>query len=74
MGCNCGKNRVKPIGSSGTSSTSKQRTVQMPTLEKPKGTTQSYTLTRNGTVQTFGSRLEAESARVRGGGGIVRPT
>ena len=59
MGCNCGKNK-KPLG------------TKAPTPPPdPKGstkTTQTFALdTPDGATQTFGSRLEAEAARVRAG-------
>jgi hypothetical protein len=57
MGCNCG-------GKKPTST----RTTKPPTT----GTTQQFTLTTtSGRVQSFGSRLEAEAARVRDGGGSI---
>lgn len=61
MGCNCRKNRP-PLGSN-----KKKR-------EEAKGKTQQFTLLRkDGTKATFGSFLEANAERVRGGGGTVRP-
>lgn len=62
MGCNCGKKR-QPLGMTngkgqkGTEGTAKQT-----------GQTQRFVLTEtSGKTQTFGSRLEAEAARIRKG-------
>lgn len=60
MGCNCNK------GKSQRKTGTEQDTSQ--------GTTQSFALDRrDGSTERFGSRLEAEAARIRAGGGQVRP-
>lgn len=76
MGCNCNK-KVKPLGTSGAqkSNTSPPTTAKLKrtSTPPPQGTTQSFTLqARDGSTATFGSRLEAEAARVRAGGGSIR--
>ena len=58
MGCNCNKGKGK------TSMSTRTTTMKA-----------SYLLTRrDGTTQSFGSRLEAEAERTRSGGGSVRRT
>lgn len=80
MAC-CGKSR--PLGSKGTtpkSATKDQKSAEQKGAEQKKvsrtptaSSFQHFTLEqRDGTTQTFGSRLEAEAARVRSGGGTVR--
>lgn len=57
MGCNCGKNKP-PLSKSSA-----------PPPGKNVGTTQQFSLeTPDRRVTTYGSRLEAEAARVRSGG------
>lgn len=71
MGCNCRKS-PPPLGMKRTQQTQDDK-KKMPVMERSKGRTQSFTLTRvDGTTATFGSRLEAEAARRRAGGGTVR--
>jgi hypothetical protein len=83
VGCNCGKTR-KPLGPSTKDAVT---TAPEPTMPPPprkprattpgslgavRGTTQSFALvTTDGRTQSFGSRLEAEAARVRAGSGRV---
>lgn len=56
MGCNCGKNKkTRPFGM-GTTTTKREETF---TLRTSTGT------------QSFGSRLEAEAAKRRAGGGSI---
>lgn len=63
MACNCKKVVRQPYGTRPT-----KDETQKP-AEKPAS--QSFTLERrDGTTQAFGSRLEAEAARVRSGGVI----
>ena len=81
MAC-CGKTR--PLGSKGTtpkSATPKnQKSAEQKSAEQKKvsrtptaSSFQRFTLEqRDGTTQTFGSRLEAGAARIRSGGGTVR--
>ena len=79
MAC-CGKSR--PLGSKGTTpkSTKSTTTKDQKSAEQKKvsrtptaSSFQRFTLEqRDGTTQTFGSRLEAEAARIRSGGGTVR--
>jgi len=76
VGCNCGKAKrplapTKPQPNPATSANmpvpppNGQQTTPPPT----SGTTQSFALTSpDSRVQTFGSMLEAQAARVRGGG------
>lgn len=80
MAC-CGKSR--PLGSKGTTpkSSKSATTKDQKSAEQKKKVSrtptassfQHFTLEqRDGTTQTFGSRLEAEAARIRSGGGTVR--
>lgn len=55
MACNCGKNRTKPFGPSSKKSKEPKQFV----LRTLKGTT------------VYGSRLEAEAAQRRAGGGQI---
>lgn len=88
MGCNCRKGRTAPLGTGNNRSARKpldtSADMSQPTGRDPKaaqrsarlgtGRTQSFTLeARDGSTQTFGSRLEAQAARVRTGGGTVKP-
>lgn len=70
MGCNCGgKNKVKaPTPLTQAQRQSAQRQQPLPKPKPAKGQQQSFELkTRDGTVEKFGSRLEAEAANVRRG-------
>lgn len=80
MAC-CGK--TPPLGSKSAKKTTTQKTAQKGTTSEqtkkvsrtPTASSfQQFTLERrDGTTQTFGSRLEAEAERIRsGGGGTVR--
>lgn len=70
MPCNCGKKKVAPTGSTQTAAVSDASSAQAGTSTPVR---QSYTLTTtSGRTQTFGSKLEAEAARRRSGGGTVR--
>lgn len=62
MGCNCGKKQ-------------RPRPAPAPQQEQGSGVQQTYALEMpDGSVSSYGSRLEAEAARVRAGGrGSVRP-
>lgn len=66
MGCNCGGSRPRP-----TPATTKEAPEPVST-----GQVQSFQLVmEGGRTQVFGSRLEADAARVRAGGrGRVVPT
>lgn len=71
MACGCNKNSTPPAGAarpdpSGNSTQGIPQPVQR--------VTQQYELTtHNGSKESFGSRLEANAARVRAGGGSIRP-
>ena len=85
MACNCGKNR-QPTGygqvrepssaeseredrSRANAHANANRTQPTP----PTGMTQSFQLqARDGSTQSFGSKLEADAARIRAGGGTIR--
>ena len=70
MGCNCGKTK-RPAG---MRKGNKKDTPNYPVPAKATGQRQSFRLTTtDGKTQTFGSRLEASAARVRAGGGTIRP-
>jgi len=70
--CNCGKNRVKPLGPSKAQKASGTPKKGNP-VQPAKGRTQSFTLqARDGSTTVYGSRLEAEAARVRRGGGSIK--
>lgn len=56
MACNCGKNKTKPFGPSSAKKSNEPKQFVLRTL---KGTT------------VFGSRLEAEAAKRRAGGGQI---
>lgn len=76
MGCtSCGK-KARPLGPSSQKNTSPPTKAKMkqPAPQPPmRGKTQSFTLqARDGSMTTYGSRLEAEAARVRAGGGNIR--
>lgn len=58
MGCNCGKKKPKPQPQPATPASARTATFALQTTTG---------------VQRFGSRLEAEAARVRqGGSGVIR--
>ncbi len=88
MACNCGKNRSQPTGygqarsdnpapanqqdeaRSRAAATANANRVGSPA---PTGMTQSFQLqARDGSTQSFGSKLEADAARIRAGGGEIR--
>lgn len=80
MGCNCGKNRRRPLGKGGAAERDKaegrkpadnsQAGIRSRTNSTSTGRRQSFALrTTDGRTAFFGSRLEAEAARVRTGGG-----
>ena len=75
MGCNCGKSSASQVRQTQGQAPKPQPRSNTPaavTVAKPlKGVTQAFTLTVHGRTQSFGSRLEAEAARVRAGGGVV---
>jgi len=72
MGCNCGKKR--PTGMSPSKRDQRAASYPIPATKKASGQRQSFRLTTtDGKTQTFGSRLEASAARVRAGGGTIRP-
>jgi hypothetical protein len=86
-GCNCGKNR-QPTGygqvrqvPADNNTDREERSRQAATANAnrtgspaPLGMTQNFTLqTRDGGTQSFGSKLEADAARIRAGGGEIRP-
>lgn len=59
MGCNCGKNKkTRPFGMGATTTTTTKRE-------------ESYVLRTSTGTQTFGSKLEAEAAKRRAGGGSI---
>lgn len=64
MACGrCGRKSPPPLG----------QTTTTTTLVVPAKMAHSYTLlTTDNRTLTFGSRLEAEAARVRNGGGVIR--
>ena len=77
MGCGCGKKTPVGVrkGAAIPASASKVESKSVPNTrpKKASGTTQQFALERtDGKTQIFGSRLEAEAARVRAGGGTVR--
>ena len=68
MGCNCRKG-TRPYG---VAATSKDTSTKDSATTSTAGTTQKFVLTdQSGRTQTFGSRLEAEAAKRRAGGGDV---
>lgn len=85
MGCNCSKNKAQPTGFARPSTATQDATRAAAGIQTPqpqasgtdtstKGATESFTLQdRNGRTQSFGSKLEANAARVRAGGGTIRP-
>lgn len=78
MACNCGsKAKSMAAKSAGTGSPTPAPDPARPTGSTAsgasKGSTQSFTLTASGRTQSFGSRLEAEAARVRLGNGVIAP-
>lgn len=88
MACNCGKNRSQPTGygqarqsenpSSNGQDETRSRAAATANAHRvaspaPTGMTQSFQLqARDGSTQSFGSRLEADAARIRAGGGEIR--
>lgn len=85
MGCNCSKNgsptgfaqqKPEPWQLSDTAHEA-SRIGPEPTGQgqpEPVGATQSFTLrTGDGRTQSFGSKLEADAARIRAGGGQIQP-
>lgn len=77
MACNCGKNQQRPNGATGKSATAKsQQQIQREgaKAQAQNSKTQSFELkTRDGRTQSFSRRLDADAARVRAGGGTIRP-
>lgn len=83
MGCNCSKNRAQPTGFMGTQRQDAQRAAANQPQQAPKppapatntdGATQQFVLTdRSGKTQSFSRRLDAEAAKVRAGGGTIKP-
>lgn len=70
MGCGCNK-KTRPLGPSKSQKASAAPKKGNP-VKPAKGRTQSFTLqARDGSRTVYGSRLEAEAARVRKGGGTV---
>lgn len=68
MGCGCRK-KTAPLGPSKKTETASKKGNP---VKPAKGRTQSFTLqARDGSLTVYGSRLEAEAARVRKGGGTV---
>lgn len=61
MACNCGKNKVRPFGTASAKTTT--------SAEKTEPTR--YVLRTRLGQQSFGSRLEAEAAKRRAGGGQI---
>lgn len=87
MGCNCGKNRTAPTGSTASRQSAQEAANRQTDAAKARaanpstsrigpasasGATQSFALrTRDGSVERFGSALEARAERIRRGGEIV---
>ena len=72
MGCNCNK-KVQPTGFAvpSTATQDAQRAAAEAAAIQAN-TTQSFTLrTSDGRTQSFGSRLEANAAMIRAGGGTI---
>lgn len=77
MGCNCKKNKTKPLGKAGVAgrktTTVDNTSAGIAARRQAAARATSYTLTRtDGRTEVYGSRLEADAARVRAGGGYVR--
>jgi hypothetical protein len=71
LGCNCGKNRRQPTGS--TAAAAPPTPPPAPPPPPPTGRTQRFTLTfTSGKTATYGSKLEADAARARSGGGSIQ--
>lgn len=83
MGCACSKNKrptgftapagsgARPGGSTAESANARNGEARRVNTQ-PSGPTQSFTLkTNDGRTMTFGSKLEAEAAKIRSGGGQV---
>jgi hypothetical protein len=71
MGCNCGKNKRQPTGAA-TTAAAPPTPPPAPTPPPTTGRTQRFTLTSgSGRTQSFGSKLEADAARVRSGGTLT---
>jgi hypothetical protein len=71
MTCGCQKNRVPPAGASAPDPSGRSTQGIGQPVELPG---QKFELTtHSGGTETFGSRLEANAARVRAGGGSIRP-
>lgn len=60
MACNCGKNKVRPFGPASTS-----------TGTRSTGEPTKYVLRTRLGQTSYGSRLEAEAAKRRAGGGQI---
>lgn len=71
MGCSCGKKKGSQTLPAGFG---KQAPVEELVPKKGSGAKQKFTLqTSSGKTAQFGSKLEAQAARVRAGGGTIHP-
>lgn len=74
MGCNCGKNKGKgtpPLGGKGGQSQQEKQREGAKSLTAGGG---GYVLEKlNGQTERFSRQLDASAARVRAGGGTIRP-
>lgn len=75
MGCNCGKNKKKQTMPAGFKGGAKQAPKPQGTQSAPaQGRSQSFELrTPQGSTAFYGSKLEAQAARLRAGGGTIYP-
>ena len=75
MGCNCNKQPTYPTGWRPVSrSQQEQQRNGTPTVDEAAKPASFTLLTASGERQVFGSRLEAEAARVRLGAGSILPS
>jgi hypothetical protein len=71
MGCGCGK-KTPPANNQVPENPAPPTDGADAQISRQRGTTQTFTLqATSGRTQIFGSRLEAEAARVRQGGGMI---
>lgn len=71
--CNCG-GKTRPMGSKSAQNRPAPATTNKTTQPPAKGQTQSFVFTSpDNQNHKYGSRLEAEAARARMGGGSVKP-